>query len=637
MKIIPCSRYLDRVRESQSFRHRRHTSTVVNAMWRGLLWTAALSCSILAEGRNLSCSLHDGRTSEDTFADVLSEVLRTSRTKDVLLMLRDSSSDGWANDILGKISATTSGHVLTLYVNACRAGPQSPVSSSALSRDLVVYVYVSERGPDIVENELIAEDIRRFVQARVRPKVLVLMILRRASHDLSAFFRATWSRRLLDVIVVEYAERERSTIVRRYDPFTDRLTEEPYSAEVAWFANDFPNMRGYPLSYVFNRRPPYSDVTTVGQTRTMKGVDRMVIKTLMDKMNFTGVPRIVMEYIYFQKTPNGTTYGILPDLIAGKYDALLNTLPMFGTTMGYTDTVFIEKWCFVVPGLLVKQNFMDSTAVLSFLMSFLIVGIFWLCSRLMRLDPDRWHPVKIVGIMLTSSFPPQPTRLCERIVFLSIFAACARYSTILFAELTSISLDSNRYVRFDRLQDLMHSNLVLMMQSYILNKIVEENSVLEHHIHKLGKEVIDVPDMDVCLENLLAYQNVSCFMEEGWAKLAAVNNMRDGRIMLRTTKLCYLSPPVGYIFPKGSPYIRRVSDILLMLAEGGIRNKWHHDYLRNETKETSIEMDPDETDFMFVSVFRPILYVLISGYSISALIFIGELIWKHFDINLSIC
>lgn len=47
-------------------------------------------------------------------------------------------------------------------------------------------------------------------------------------------------------------------------------------------------------------------------------------------------------------------------------------------------SILIENWYFIVPRLLAKQNFMAGTAIRLLLMSFLIVGMFWLCSRFMK-------------------------------------------------------------------------------------------------------------------------------------------------------------------------------------------------------------------------------------------------------------
>lgn len=612
-------------------------------MWR-LFWIIVISYFV--EGRSRLLPSND-RTDEGPVADILRKVLQTSRANDALLVLRDSLLDGRANDILGKIAATTTQHVPALYVNADRMESEFQVSSWAMSRDLVVYIYVSGRGPDIVEGELVAEDTKRLIHDRARPKVLVLMILRRPCQDLAALFRAMWSRKILDAIVVEHIKSEYSdecsTIVHRYNPFTDSHTKEPYSADITWFVGDFPNMQGYPLVYAFTRRPPYSDIVSTSKGHELKGVDKILNEILADKMNFTSVPKVITEAIYFQRMPNGSQYGILMDISSGKYDALLITLPIWGKlrdviryTVQYTDPFFTENWCFVVPKLIAKRSFMTGTATRLLLMSFSIVGIFWLCSRFMKFNPDRWYFLRIVGIILAASFPPIPARLHERIIFLSILAVSASYSSMLFAELTSIGFESDRYVQFDHLEDLTNSDLVLMMHEN-LRDIIElyGNEFFEYNIRKSGKRIVKISSTDICLKDLLTHQNVSCLVNEDWAKLIAVNNMRNGKTVIKTTKLCYLSLPAGNVFSAGSPYVNRVSDLLLRLVSGGIRDKWYRDYLRNETKETALQMNRDHADFKYVSVY-PTIYVLTTGYSISALVFIGELIWKYFDINLNL-
>lgn len=600
-----------------------------------MFWTIVLSCLVESQSR---LSPSTDRSGDDFFADILSRVLQTSRANDVLLILRDSLLDGQADDILGEIVAATTGRVPTLYVDANRTEAEFQVSSWALSRDLVVYIYVSGRGPDTVEGELVAEDTRRLLHGRARPKVLVLMILRRPCHNPAALFRAMWSRKILDAIVVEHVRSERSTIVHRYDPFTDSPTERPYSTDATWFTDDFPNMQGYPLVYAFTRRPPYSDIVSTPKGQELKGVDKVLGDILADKMNFTRVPEIITKPIYFHSMPNGTQYGILSDISSGKYDALLITMPMWGNintvryTVQYTDPFLFENWCFVVPKLL-EQNFMATTAIRSLLVSLSIVGIFWLCSKLMRFSSDRWHFLRIVGVILIASFPPAPTKLHERIIFLSILAASASYSSMLFAELSSTGFESDRYARFDHLEDLTNSSLVLMMHENIRSIFELFNDAFEDHIRKTGKRILEISSTDICLKDLLMHQNVSCFVNENWAELIAVNNMRSGRTVMKLTKLCYLSPPAGNVFSEGSPYVRRVSDLLLTLVSAGIRDKWHREYLRNETKETIFRMSRDHADFKYVSVFYPVIYVLATGYSISAFVFIGELIWKYFDIN----
>lgn len=605
-----------------------------------LFWTIVFSC--LVETRSCFSTLTN-RSDKDFFVDILNKVLQTSRAKDVLLVLRNSLLDGQAGDILDKILAATSRRVPTLYVNADQTEP-SRVSSCGMSRDLVVYIYVSEREPDIVEGELVAEDMNRLIHDRVRPKVLVLMILRRPCRNLITLFRAMWSRNILDAIVVEYSGvSEYSTIVHRYNPFTDSQNDEPYSVDTVWFTEDFPNMHGYPLVYAFTRRLPYSDIVSANKAeQKLKGIDVSIINILADKMNFTGIPKITEENKYFRRMSNGTPFGIFIDVGSKKYDALMVTLPMMGNVyqdtpppaIQFTYPFFYENWCFVVPRLLVKQNF-TSIAFRLLVLNFSIVGIFWLCSRLMKFNPSEWHFVKIVGIMLGVSFPPVSTKLHERIILLSIFAVYACYSSTLFIELTSISFKSNLYVEYDHLQDLIDSDFALMMDENMKTIIMQFNSAFSQEVYKSGKKITTFIHIDLCLKDLLMYRNVTCFMQANRAEMLAVNNMQNDESLLQTTKLCYLSPPVGYVFQEGSPYIKRVSDLFLMLIEGGFCDKWFREFLWNETRESTIQTNQHQMNSMCVNVYYSMIYVLITGYSISALVFICELIWKQFNINLN--
>jgi len=177
----------------------------------------------------------------------------------------------------------------------------------------------------------------------------------------------------------------------------------------------------------------------------------------------------------------------------------------------------------------------------------------------------------------------------------------------------------------------MNSDLVLMMQENVPD-VIKLNNVFGYHILKSGKKILKVSTIEICLKDLLMYQNVSCFMNDNWAELIAINNIRNGETVIMTTKLCYLSPPVAAVFSEGSPYIKRVSDLFLMLTSGGIRDKWRREYLRNETRK-SFQLEQDHAKFKYISVFYPTIYVLITGYSVSAFTFIGELIWKRFYIN----
>ncbi|XP_011637851.1 uncharacterized protein LOC105427690 [Pogonomyrmex barbatus] len=580
-------------------------------MWYHLLWTVIVSYFVGSQSR-LS-SPNDRADNEKFFTDILDKVLQTSRPNDVLLIFRDSLLSGEANDILGKIVATITRNVSTLYVNADQTEPEFQVSSWAMSRDLVVYIYVSERGPDIAECEVVAEDTKRFIHNRVRPKVLILMMLHQPCHDLVTLFRAIWSRKILDAIVVEYSKSEylkHPTIVHRYNPFIDSYTKEPYSPDVTWFTDEFPNMHGYPLVYAVTTRHPYSNIVSTFKGQELKGMDKLMNEMLADKMNFTGIQKIV-DAIFLRSLSNGSTYGIMVDLASGKYDALLVTLPIWEESISnrfnvqYTDSLVLENWCFAIPRLPAKQTFIVGTVIQIFFMNFSIIGILWLCSKLMKFNPNRWYTVRIIGIILGTSFPPSPTKLHERIVLLSILIVYISYSSTIFAELTSTGLE-NRYIHFDHLEDLMKSDLMLMMFDNLWYMVKQYNHDFEYYTRKLGKEILSIPSTQSCVEDLFMHQNTSCFMNEDWAKLVALNNMRNGKIMIEITKLCYLSLPIGNVFPKGSPYIKRVSEIISMLTEGGISDKWYHEYLRNETK--IVQINQDQANSMYVNVFYPIIY-----------------------------
>lgn len=596
----------------------------------------------LVESRNHFFSLNN-RSDGDFFGDILNKVFETSQTKDVILILQDSLLDRQADDILRKISATTIQQVPSLYVYADRTEPQFQVSSYLMSRDLIVYIYVSEHEPDIVEGKLIAENIIRFIHKRVRSKILILMILRQPCRDLAPLFREIWSRKILDTIIVEYSKSEYSnkysTLVHRFNPFADYFIKEPYSENITWFTDDFPNMQNYPLVYAIGHRLPYTDILldSKGNVREIKGVDQMVIRTVAEKMNFTAIPKIILNAVFLEVMPNGTKHGIILGLTSGEYDAILNTIPMFvygmHSDVEVTSAINIEDWCFVVPRLHMRY-FSGMTVILVFLVSFMIVGTFWIYSRLMKFNSNRWHPMRIIGIMLDRSFPSVPRRIHERIIFLSIFAACSCYSSTIFAQLTRISLERDRHAQFPRLQDLMDSDLVPMVHRNILDIIVKYNDILEYYINTSNKKFVEVTMMDKCLKDILKYQNVSCFMELNWAKLIAFSNMRNGDTIMDKTKLCYLSVPAGNMFPKGSPYVKRISDLLLTLGEAGLYNKWHTDYMSSEMKGTISHLHRNQkNNSIYVNVLMPLFYVLISGYLISAFIFIGELLWKYFGIN----
>ncbi|XP_070521130.1 uncharacterized protein [Cardiocondyla obscurior] len=472
------------------------------------------------------------------------------------------------------------------------------------------------------------------------------MILRRPCRNLAAFFRAMWSKKILDAIVVEYLKPGRSdkrpATVHRYDPFTDSHTEEPYSsASTTWFADDFPNMRGYPLVYAFPRRPPYSDVVTTPRGYESKGLDKILTDILANKMNFTGVPEIITNPTYFQKTHNGSQYGLMMDVTFGKYDAILTTLPMSGKVPGIQHTVqdtyplLIENWCFAVPKLIAKQDFAVGTAIRLLLINFSIIGVFWLCARFMKFGSGTWNFLRIIGMILAASFPPAPKKLHERVIFLSVLAVSVSYSSMLFVELTSVGFENN-YAQFDCVEDLLKSDLTPVIHKDIWNLMQLFNNDFKGPLHKSGKKILHTSGSEVCLRELIMHQNVSCFVYEDWAKLTAVKNMRNGKTVMKTTKLCYWSPLAVKVFSPGSPYVKRVDDLFLMLWSGGIRDKWYREYLRNETKATAFETHRDHSDIPRVSVFHPIIYVLTTGYLISAVVLIGELIWKYFDINLNL-
>ncbi|XP_067207862.1 uncharacterized protein [Linepithema humile] len=456
-----------------------------------------------------------------------------------------------------------------------------------------------------------------------------------------------WSRKILDTIVVEYSRSkcyaEYSTIIHRYSPFTDRHTVEPYSTHITWFTDNFPNMQGYPFSYVFIYRPPYSDFKLTLTGVEIKGVDKILSETLANKMNFTGIFKILPRSTsIFNLMPNNTVYGIIPDVIAGKYDALLTLMPRvknvfkFRLHHQFTYPVLIENWCIVAPKL-VKKNFNNDAMIKLFLIIFSIVGIFWLCSRLMKFNLNRWHPLKIIGMMLAMSLPTVPIPFRERLIYLSVLIVYACYSPVFFTELTSTNLISNHYVQFNSLQDVIDSDLVIMMHPLNVNTTRRYNSDFEEQFRKSDNKILTYTDWSMCFKDLLIHRNATCHIHDTFAKLAAVNNMQNGETTLIITKLCYQSPRAAYMFPKESPYVKRISNIILMLVETGLYDKWYRDYLRNETRESTSQINGQQTDFMYVSIFTSLIYILITGYSISALVFIGELIWKDLEHNLNLC
>ncbi|KAL1502679.1 hypothetical protein ABEB36_007792 [Hypothenemus hampei] len=401
--------------------------------------------------------------------------------------------------------------------------------------------------------------------------------------------------------------------------------------------NNVGNLHKYPVKVsIFKRYPtalPELPRTLQGLKIYQKnipfyGMDGMILSEIVQKLNFTlKIVSTPETQRYGFVAPNGTIIGSLQLIAARKVDfqAVARYIDIYPISMEYSWPITFDYMGFLVARsgrlpnwLKIYEIFLDNT-------NLLLTSIWVVCCLVNLLfQPDAgkaFTEIYCIAIGHSQKSIVNPGTSLSKSIFIG---SCLIISLVLITLLTAAlikTLSSESWCPdIQTLEELTQSKIKIKSSANILKFC---NSTL---YGKLSKQ-IQIFDSNLSDEDLVTeYKNLAVLVRVKDTQLKIGTHYID----INGTPLLHIIPDyiannfVAYAFPKGSPYLLIINNILTRLQEAGLDTKWYKDVaIAFETENRKKESAKIEK--LSIEALQSALYILLIGYLISIMVFSFEL------------
>ena len=421
------------------------------------------------------------------------------------------------------------------------------------------------------------------------------------------------------------------TSVYYFNPFNGIYTQQKYTKKTKLFPNKLLDLNGFEMKVGTFHFPPYVYVkrNSSGYPVEVSGPDALVAKALSQKMNFrlselpsrekrfgnihckNGSERTGFAYLLANNTIRFVTNqaGILTaceqQSVISRCAGLVSICVLIPIRPDKIYTAFpTMKWIYFV------------------LMIFIVRSI----TILLKYDNDVWSWFEILRGTLGFSVPREPSRLSERITFITILMAFSIFSSNIFAMLTDMKLTEKSEMIIDTLEELNRTNLIPMMTK---NRVYTMRDLNDPVIQALANKSKLVSKIEDCIDMLLQRKNVACILRESIAliviqKQIDTNNKPGMKIV---KERIYFREKFILLEPS-SPYVQQVDTVIPKLIESGLIYHWEKQVLPRQRKSYQWET---EEELEAVGILIPLIFFITFGCSLSIIVFICELLVKYID------
>ena len=497
--------------------------------------------------------------------------------------------------------------------------------------------------------ELQATDTTDFLNQlstpKTRPKCLMITLSKRGKLSYHKLLHNMWSNYFLDFTILEIEENQDKagsllwnryrlvTTLYNFNPFTEIYNNQKYTRKIKLFPNKLLDLNGFEMKVGSFDLPPYLYVerNSSGYPIKVSGPDALFAKALSKQMNFR-ISEIPSQDVWFgrwhcndesQRTAfayllgnNSIRFitnqgGTVPNCEGGSVDSQI------------TGSVF---YCALIPILPAKKTKDAASPTTKWIYLAILVFLIRIITILMNFDNDIWPWLEILRASLGFSTPREPSKLSERIVFVSVFIAFSIFSCNIFAMLTETKLTKKLEMPIDTLAELIRTNLVPVTTENNLDVMREQTDPVMQELARKSSIVLDNQD---CIDMLVQGKNVACIIRESTA-LIAIRKHRDANndpVMKILKERVFLPPKVIYFEPN-SPYVRQVDVIILRLIQSGLIYHWEKQSSAPSRKSNRWDI---EEEIESVEVLVPLIFFITFGCTLSILVFICELLVKYFD------
>jgi hypothetical protein len=436
--------------------------------------------------------------------------------------------------------------------------------------------------------------------------------------------------------------------------------------------SSIPKFYGYPLRVVmFHHFPtvvPRAEchLDDKNCTITYTGMDASLLYSLATYLNFTPVIQHPSDgELYGYATQNGTLTGEIGDIVQGRADISMNGvfIKVYGSDkILFTHSAYSDKVCIIVP----KANRVpkwltifrpvDSTVALGVLGLYIINVCFYFlinqarsCFESKSLKSNIGWSITLMEMFrpfVSSPFSRVPIVTSQRI----FLGSCLVFGLVLTSAMQSMLVTAMTkpyyYPDINTLEELEASGLSIYTKSPSLIDTfgpAQINSrVTTYDINPTMDRLSRRVKVAVSTINLwrVAYteRNVAVVAREmDYRDGAVLDKYRssEGSLLLHAVKECPRHYFLGYLMPRGSPYLPYINKGIARLVEAGIVEHWkqmtppsadmHEKYDATNLTEIA-EMNKENPKVFSLKDLQLAFYILAVGLSGSVIIFLLEMI-----------
>lgn len=408
------------------------------------------------------------------------------------------------------------------------------------------------------------------------------------------------------------------------------------------------NFNGYPLKVsLFERKPTvlseipralrdsriYSYLKSYGG---YGGVDGCVLASLASSLNFSIKIKKISNGQYGSVYHKKAT-GSLGDVVYKRVDISANgrfMVPYGIDDFEFTTPVSNDILCPVVPKseriskwkMLFHGFYLETwMTILGIVFLCIVAWYFFKCKNSRRINEFQIAFFEIYGLLLNVPIR-LPLKLSQRIFIASFLAFNVIITSIFQGTLVQSFTTVSYYADINTLIQLEKSNLHIATSLPVFKNDQSET------MKKLHKRVIDLNVSS--LEQAAFSRNVAAMERKQDADFIIHTKFtKNGTPLLHVMSECPYSYFIAYIVPKGSPFLPKFNKVILDFFESGLLTKWYKDFVDAIILESLFTKQDNHPKPFALEDIQTAFYLLILGYIIAILIFLGEIVVRKYELK----
>ncbi|KAJ8681115.1 hypothetical protein QAD02_016902 [Eretmocerus hayati] len=504
-----------------------------------------------------------------------------------------------------------------------------------------------------------------------RGKYLINLVID-VKMSLEQFFRQAWSKKFVDLAVVQWIrvdESEISTLnskrttdyeifVSSYNPFSDSLKDEELSTCIEVFPDKMKNLHGYPLTVMVTYLDFLKELTDKKLSRSyVLGPSEKWVGTLMQVLNFSIHPKYDYSYgdaLYLNISKKRTNNTVFPSFPLGHFRGDFfypfssgiqyftrnySDIPVFAMAKYYSSInfPFHRTFSFYLIRPYVKNTNISTFAIISFCVLAYTAWIFAIWARMLNFREQNWSFLNILTAQMGGSIEQRgPMRLSKMIFQMSIYIATFIVVTLGSDYMAQIFIQSRQDLpKIETLRELTASgiNLTMQLDQYIQVPffLLKDQTMLEIFVRAQTRK--SSPGLHSCFDRPRSASSVfdvsvNLCISRGGRKI--LNN----KVQVDEIKEPIYIQEIALSLGKPPSFIKyRFEYVFGRLLEGGLfadDRRLDYSVYPNLHSVPGNPMDVGIDDDDDAPFYQQILPILIVGYGLGIFALIGEWIWRCF-------